>query len=326
MNGRVYDYNLGRFMSVDPFVHEGSQGINPYSYIMNNPLAGTDPTGYAPEKETIEVTKDTQVFKDKDGNNYVDAGDGSGDLIKVDSISTSSGGNTVTANFGGNGTITSMSASNSAGTLSITDIGGEQQKATFQSSRDPDVPASDLFTPQKSERVDGNRDKPGFWDKAWASAKSDFSSWGAFKHRLYGSLMATPGGSAATISMRMPSIASKFMGAIGFKSPFTVATSKFDFFFGRVTTGNAHNIARSAQNLKDLNTLGIKSERQLMAVFQNALTQGRYVSTQTNQHGTSVLRSLNIGGRGEINVSYFYRGGNMNATPSVTTIIPKIYK
>ncbi|MFT4939654.1 MAG: hypothetical protein ACI88A_002699, partial [Paraglaciecola sp.] len=53
MNGRVYDYNLGRFMSVDPYVHEGSQGLNPYSYIMNNPLSGTDPSGYAPEKETM---------------------------------------------------------------------------------------------------------------------------------------------------------------------------------------------------------------------------------------------------------------------------------
>ncbi|WP_345317673.1 RHS repeat-associated core domain-containing protein [Ferrimonas gelatinilytica] len=49
MNGRVYDYNLGRFMSVDPFVQAptSTQSINPYSYIMNNPLAGTDPTGYA---------------------------------------------------------------------------------------------------------------------------------------------------------------------------------------------------------------------------------------------------------------------------------------
>ena len=48
MNGRVYDYNLGRFLSVDPFIQfvGNSQGINPYSYIMNNPMAGTDPTGY----------------------------------------------------------------------------------------------------------------------------------------------------------------------------------------------------------------------------------------------------------------------------------------
>ncbi|BBN83625.1 hypothetical protein PA25_36100 [Pseudoalteromonas sp. A25] len=48
MNGRVYDYNLGRFMSVDPVIQSpgNSQSINPYSYIMNNPLAGTDPSGY----------------------------------------------------------------------------------------------------------------------------------------------------------------------------------------------------------------------------------------------------------------------------------------
>ncbi len=50
MNGRVYDYNVARFLSVDPFIHgTGSQGITPYSYILNNPLAGTDPTGYSPE-------------------------------------------------------------------------------------------------------------------------------------------------------------------------------------------------------------------------------------------------------------------------------------
>ena len=48
MNGRVYNYHLGRFLSVDPFIQGvgNSQGVNPYSYILNNPLAGTDPSGY----------------------------------------------------------------------------------------------------------------------------------------------------------------------------------------------------------------------------------------------------------------------------------------
>jgi len=48
MNGRMYDYNIGRFVSIDPFIQAPSstQSVNPYSYIMNNPLAGTDPTGY----------------------------------------------------------------------------------------------------------------------------------------------------------------------------------------------------------------------------------------------------------------------------------------
>ncbi len=49
MNGRVFDYNVGRFTGVDPFIQFplNSQSLNPYSYILNNPLSGTDPTGYA---------------------------------------------------------------------------------------------------------------------------------------------------------------------------------------------------------------------------------------------------------------------------------------
>ncbi len=48
MNGRVYDYNVGRFMSVDPVIQSptNSQSINPYSYLMNNPMSGIDPSGY----------------------------------------------------------------------------------------------------------------------------------------------------------------------------------------------------------------------------------------------------------------------------------------
>ncbi|XOV78014.1 MAG: RHS repeat domain-containing protein [Aestuariibacter sp.] len=55
MNGRVYDYNVGRFMSVDPVIQSptNSQSINPYSYIMNNPLSGTDPTGYIANRDGI---------------------------------------------------------------------------------------------------------------------------------------------------------------------------------------------------------------------------------------------------------------------------------
>jgi RHS repeat-associated protein len=48
MNGRGFDYNAGRFLSLDPFIQEpgNSQSINGFAYIMNNPLSGTDPSGY----------------------------------------------------------------------------------------------------------------------------------------------------------------------------------------------------------------------------------------------------------------------------------------
>lgn len=57
MNGRVYDYRLGRFLSVDPIISNptNSQSINPYSYIGNNPLSGVDPTGYCAEGYETET-------------------------------------------------------------------------------------------------------------------------------------------------------------------------------------------------------------------------------------------------------------------------------
>jgi RHS repeat-associated protein len=50
MNGRAYDYRLGRFLSPDPIVSDplDPQAHNPYSYVLNNPYAATDPTGFAP--------------------------------------------------------------------------------------------------------------------------------------------------------------------------------------------------------------------------------------------------------------------------------------
>jgi RHS repeat-associated protein len=48
MNGRIYDPQLGRFLSPDPFVQApaNSQSWNRYSYVMNAPLERTDPSGY----------------------------------------------------------------------------------------------------------------------------------------------------------------------------------------------------------------------------------------------------------------------------------------
>lgn len=47
MNGRMYDPQLGRMLSVDNFVANGlsSQAFNRYSYALNNPLKYTDPNG-----------------------------------------------------------------------------------------------------------------------------------------------------------------------------------------------------------------------------------------------------------------------------------------
>ncbi len=48
MNGRIYDPVLGRFMNADPVVQAPTnlQSLNRYSYVLNNPLTLTDPSGH----------------------------------------------------------------------------------------------------------------------------------------------------------------------------------------------------------------------------------------------------------------------------------------
>lgn len=106
MNGRAYDYNLGRFLSVDPFVQSpgNSQSINPYSYIMNNPLAGTDPSGY------LSCNVDQTV-----GDCGLEAG-GTADIVdddgnKLGTASLSEDGKTLSTE-GNNGVNSTITASN----------------------------------------------------------------------------------------------------------------------------------------------------------------------------------------------------------------------
>jgi RHS repeat-associated protein len=48
MNGRVQDSLTGRFLSADPIVQDAAnaQAYNRYTYVYNNPLTNTDPTGF----------------------------------------------------------------------------------------------------------------------------------------------------------------------------------------------------------------------------------------------------------------------------------------
>lgn len=63
MNGRVYDPKLGRMLSADPFVQAPAftQSFNRYSYVFNNPLSFTDPSGF-------------QTYEPGDPDGYYDDG------------------------------------------------------------------------------------------------------------------------------------------------------------------------------------------------------------------------------------------------------------
>jgi RHS repeat-associated protein len=46
MSGRIMDPRVGRFLQADPIVGGVGQSMNRYSYVMNNPLRYTDPSGF----------------------------------------------------------------------------------------------------------------------------------------------------------------------------------------------------------------------------------------------------------------------------------------
>lgn len=115
MNGRVYDPLIGRFMEADPTVPNADwlQDYNRYSYLQNNPFAGTDPTGFIYNKPQDTSTNSDSTLSDalnkvgdlgsnwggSRGTNGGDRWAGSG--IKVANSTAVAGNCTCTNPFGG---------------------------------------------------------------------------------------------------------------------------------------------------------------------------------------------------------------------------------
>jgi len=59
MNGRVYDPTIGRFLSADPHIQApyDTQSYNRYTYVKNNPLKYTDPSGFFFKKIFKKIKK-----------------------------------------------------------------------------------------------------------------------------------------------------------------------------------------------------------------------------------------------------------------------------
>jgi hypothetical protein len=81
--------------------------------------------------------------------------------------------------------------------------------------------------------------------------------------------------------------------------------------------------------VKDLATLGINEaeggQAQLQEIFEQGLSNPE-TARLTTEYGVTITRTVAVGERGAIDVKYFYPGGDLSATPEVSTIIPKIFK
>ena len=122
MNGRMFDFNNGRFVSVDPFIQNpsNSQSLNPYTYIFNNPLSGVDPSGYEAECNeggqcTIEDVDSVKILDN--GTTIVTTKDG--DEVHI------TGAKIEITNNGKKTEITAGIAIEGKFNLSISELGGQ---------------------------------------------------------------------------------------------------------------------------------------------------------------------------------------------------------
>jgi hypothetical protein len=68
MNARIYDPDIGRFLSPDPTIAhpDNPQSFNRYSYVYNNPLNAVDPTGFTVEGNESAFTGSPATAKSAD--------------------------------------------------------------------------------------------------------------------------------------------------------------------------------------------------------------------------------------------------------------------
>jgi RHS repeat-associated protein len=177
MNGRVYDYQLGRFLSVDPMIQAplNSQSLNPYSYIMNNPLAGTDPTGYsscavgdsAGDCAAGLGEGQTSELKGMDTGSHIVHDEGSVTGTGGGSYSFSAKAGSGLASFtynGGNGTVTQ----------GVTGAGGRQDQAASNSEKGSasNVAASPSASPAENDPM-ASKDPPSAYQASDQGSPED---------------------------------------------------------------------------------------------------------------------------------------------------------
>lgn len=94
---------------------------------------------------------------------------------------------------------------------------------------------------------------------------------------------------------------------------------------------DAHNEARSLQNVRELRRLGFDEAHGGREALLDLFVSSRDLPprmTTVNAYGTRVVRRVLIGEPpiGALDITYFYRGSDMAATPEITTLIPRIFR
>jgi len=125
-------------------------------------------------------------------------------------------------------------------------------------------------------------------------------------------------------------------------SRFNLDPKKFDYFFGKVAPPPIslkatdpkkykklkHNYDRSQQLKKIFESKGISNnaegQQKLLDIFERG-TNSPKIAEHVGDYGTTVTRAV-VKDDVKLEIKYFYPKGDMDVTPNVVTVIPKVLK
>ena len=177
MNGRVYDPNIGRFLTPDILIQapDSSQSFNRYAYVFNNPLTNTDPTGYESGcggmagQDTSNCTfigvpaegssvRTVDVVQDDEGNYYYEGVDGN--FYSVDKL-TEAG---YELSFDGDGNLSGITGPSGGGAGSSASGGSPSSNAT---------PGGNVGAPSGDQRVSNGNARYNYTVDHWEGADGE---------------------------------------------------------------------------------------------------------------------------------------------------------
>ena len=310
---RQYEPRVGRWLTTDPVVEPSE---SPYAFSRNNPIKYNDPQGDCPDCEDVGVARTAERIV----NEHFDPDENLKDISEklIEAIKESS---VIDGKFDKERYSELYEKVNHVwlerqvldGLRPIYDKEFQSLLSAEGISREEYL----LIQDARSYFVADLIVKMDLIDQANMALTYAGIFYGAANIRGLFSNMPTPRG---------------YVGVI--RPSYQMNSKKFDYFFGKVTvSSNAtpkqqHNATRSAQNKKDLATLGVKDNAAgrayLRVIFDRAITQGTLIRTSETTHGLNKVYKIQIGNKGALEVGFFYPKGNTNLTPRVTTIIPKL--